>query len=130
MSVLLFSKGSTLPDLFQDTAHQLQALIIDPVEVSEAIREKIVLEAPDLPTLLKEWIQTLIQLQRQIIFSRVHVLEFKEMPGACQLKAEATGEFFDPLRHVFRRSPASLRLSEVAFSVQGSSQTAQLTFSP
>lgn len=105
-------------------------MLINPNDVGEAIREKIVLEAPDLTALLKEWIHTLIQLHRQLLFSRVQVLELKETPGACQLKAEATGEFIDPLRHVFRRSPASLRLSEAVFTMQGASSTAQLTFLP
>ena len=76
------------------------------------------------PALMKEWMNALLSLvnhQQILFFEGAFFRNSRWRKEACALKAEITGELIDPLRHVFRCPPASLRLSKVVFTSQGSS---------
>jgi SHS2 domain-containing protein len=105
--------------------------LIDPEQVSAALREKIVLEAPEASVLLRDWMNALLGLaaRQQILFLDIRFQEFQATPGSpSRLKAEVVGELMDPLRHSFRKNPGSLTCREVALDSEAGRFTARITF--
>jgi SHS2 domain-containing protein len=109
--LILQIHANSLPQLFENTARELLKILVDPNEVGEVLREKVVVQAADTPSLLKEWVNTLLGLvsKQRILFKAYRFQEFEaENHGAGRLRAEITGELVDPLRHIFLKEPASL----------------------
>jgi len=121
--LILEAHGPTLPQLFENAARQLLALLTDPQEVGQVLREKIVAEAPDTPALLRQWIAALLELARtqKILFQSYRFQEFKTDAGEpFSLRAEGVGEWMDPGRHVLRRTPdIRCRRADVSQNAEG-----------
>ena len=114
--ITLHMTGNSLPQLFENASHELLRVLIDPEDVGETLREKVVVEAADASGLLKGWIETLLRLAREphILFKKSRFQEFDvERLGPGRLRAEITGELVDPVRHVFRTDPIQVRCDEV-----------------
>jgi len=109
-------EGNSLPQLFENAARQVLKAFIEPQDVGEVRREKIVIEASDSSLLLQEWINSLLSMAREqhILFKAYRFQTFDvERVGAGKLRAEVTGELVDPLRHHFRNDLARWRCAQV-----------------
>jgi len=127
--LILHISAQSVPQLFEKTADELLKTLIDPQVVSEALREKVVVEAGDTALLLKGWVNALINLvaEQRIIFKSFRFQVFDaERTGAGRLKAEVTGELIDPLRHVFKKEAASWRCEQVRLENGAKSIEAQV----
>ena len=106
--ITLQAYGNSLPQLFENTAHELFKILINPEDIGEALREKVVIEAVHAEGLLHEWVNALLRLatDQHILYkkSRFQVFEV-ERTGSGKLRAEVTGELVDPVRHTFRKEP-------------------------
>jgi SHS2 domain-containing protein len=103
--------ANSLPQLFENVGRELLRTLINPEDVGETLREKVVIEAADASALLQEWIQTLLRLTRdQHILCKAYRFQLFEVErtGAGKLKAEITGELVDPARHTFKIDPAEV----------------------
>ena len=112
----LQAAGVTLQDLFEHLARELFKQLIDPVEVGAVLREKVVVEGPNLQRLLQEWILSLLNLLRiqKMIFGQFQIIYIKTPDaGPCSLLAEVIGELVDPQRHDFKIPVESLLCQEV-----------------
>ncbi len=115
--MILQIQGNSLPQLFENAAHELLKALIDPETVGVALREKVVVEAVDASGLLQGWVNALLHLacDQRILFKKSRFQEFEaERTGAGRLRAEITGELVDPQRHVFRLEAAGLRCEQVS----------------
>jgi len=109
-------EGNSLPQLFENAGRELLKTFIDPQEVGEVLREKIVVEAADASSLLHAWVNALLSLvdQQRILFKAYRFQEFEvERTGSGKLRAEITGDLIDPLRHKFRKEPSQWRCAQV-----------------
>jgi SHS2 domain-containing protein len=125
----LHIEGNSLPQLFENAARQVLKTFIEPQDVGEVLREKIVVEAADSSLLLKDWINALLSLARQqhILFKAYRFQIFEvERVGAGKLRAEVTGELVDPLRHNFRNDLARWRCAQVVLLNSSKSIEAQV----
>jgi SHS2 domain-containing protein len=129
--LILSASGSSLHDLFVDSTRQLLSLLMDPLEISETIREKIVLDVPNCSLLLRDWINTLLGLtdHQGIIFLQARFLHLHVGEEEASLKAEVIGELVDPNRHTFRQSPRRLRCLNAVVTQKAGQCTAIITMS-
>jgi len=114
--LILQINANSLPQLFENTGRELLKTLINPEDVGQALREKVVLEAADASSLLHEWVNTLLRLVRDqgILFKSYRFQEFElERTGAGKLRVEITGELVDSARHVFKIKPAECRCDQV-----------------
>ena len=94
----LTAYGASLPELFQNAALGLTALLVDPATVHPGgIRERIRAQAPDKETLLVNWLNEILFLYsvQLMVFCRFRVRKF----SATEIVAEGEGELLDPVRH-------------------------------
>jgi len=93
----LIAYGSNLAEAFANAAYGLFSIIaeLDPVRETECRRLDISEDDPE--ALLFEWLNQLIFFfdVDSLIFKRFTIIEFK----GNQLKAECSGEKYDPSRH-------------------------------
>ena len=109
-------EGNSLPQLFENVGRELLKTFINPEDVGEVLREKIIAEATDAPQLLKAWVEALINLagRQHILFKAYRFQEFEVgKTGPGKLRSEITGELVDPLRHQFRKQPNQWRCAHV-----------------
>jgi len=108
--------GNSLPQLFENAARELLKLFVDPQDVGEVLREKIVVEGADTAALFQAWIEALLNLtcQQNILFKAFRFQIFDaERKGAGKLRAEITGELVDPVRHQIKRETRRWRCERV-----------------
>jgi SHS2 domain-containing protein len=125
----LETEGHSLPQLFENAGRELLKTFIDPEDVGEVLREKIIVEAADAPALLRAWIDALLSLagQQHLLMKSCRFQIFDvERTGAGKLRAEVTGELVDPLRHRFRKELAGFRCREVRLINDSSAIKAQV----
>lgn len=81
--MLLSVSASTLPQLFEEAAAQLLACLLNPAEIGETLREKVVVDAEDLSSLLEAWLNAVLGLVRdqQILPKRLTVQKIDTAPG-------------------------------------------------
>jgi SHS2 domain-containing protein len=116
VNLTLQVEGNSLPQLFENAGRALLSTFIDPQEVGEVLREKILIEAADASSLLKGWVDALLGLacQQHILFKAYRFQIFDvERTGAGKLRAEVTGDLVDPLRHTFRKELIHWQCAEV-----------------
>jgi SHS2 domain-containing protein len=122
-------EGNSLPQLFENAGRALLNTFIDPQEVGEVLREKIIVEAADASSLLKGWVDALLSLaaQQNILFKAYRFQLFDvERTGAGKLRAEVTGDLVDPQRHTFRKEPIQWRCTQVQLLNSSKSIEAQV----
>lgn len=98
--------GETPKQLFEDVAQKLAHWLTNPDEVGQALREKLVVEAPDMESLLKGWCTALMNLtqHQKMVFHSFHVLKIaSNEKGEYTIQAEVLGELLDPRRHALRQ---------------------------
>ena len=123
--------GNSLEQLFESAAEELFKKIINPDEVGETLREKIIVEAPDANGLIQAWANALLRLasDQKIIFKWARFQEFSlERTGAGRLRAEIVGELVDPQRHTFKIQPSSLHCGPSELLNNSKTIEAQLFF--
>lgn len=93
---LEISAGS-LARVFELAATGMFGLLIAPSTVGQVVSRTIELSAPDLPTLLREWLSELnyIHLTEGLVFGQFDV---RQVSGTS-VTATAVGEPIDPKRH-------------------------------
>jgi len=119
MSTKFEIAGRALPELFQNAAQRLLPALIDPEDVGETHRERLVVEAEDLSSLLKEWLTALLNLaqDQRILFHRVQIERLDTTPGKpYRILASVVGELFDPLRHPLKLPMVGLKCDQAALS--------------
>lgn len=89
-------RGETQAEAFENAAHALTAVIVDPAEVKLRESVRIHCEAPDRETLLVDWLNALVyeMATRGMVFG-----DFEVALSDGHLDAEARGEPVDRLRH-------------------------------
>ncbi len=128
-SITLQADGATLPELFEHLARQLFKQLIDPVDVGAVLREKVVVEGPNLQRLLQEWILSLLNLLRiqKMIFGEFKIISIKTPEnGPCTLLAEVIGELVDLQRHEYKAPVGSLLCQEVRLNKDDSGYHAEI----
>ncbi|MEM4407887.1 MAG: archease, partial [Candidatus Caldarchaeum sp.] len=88
--------GRTLEEAFENTAIALVAVITDPEIIRQEHQIYVQCEAPDLETLLLDWLNAIVFeiATRNMIFGRFHV----QTEGAT-LHGTLYGETIDPEKH-------------------------------
>ena len=88
--------GATLGNAFENAAMALSAAITDPAGISQDTSVHIDCSAPDMETLLVDWLNAIVfeMATRGVVFGSYSV----SLDG-CHLSAEARGEPVDALRH-------------------------------
>lgn len=95
--------AASLDELFAEAATALLETIVDPATVRASLERGFELAAPDLETLLVDWLGELVyvfEVDRQL-FAAAEV-SIAEGGAAPRLTAVARGEPYDPDRHPVR----------------------------
>ncbi len=89
--------GRTLPEVFEQAACGLYALIVDAESVQERERWEVSAAAPDLPGLLAGWLAELLFLTdtQGAVFRSFQVVSVQD----GRVRGQARGERLDPGRH-------------------------------
>ncbi len=92
--------GRTIEEAFAHAAEALTAVICDPAEVGGTIPVEIRCEAPDVESLLVDWLNALVyeMAVRQMVFGRFDVRIDIRIDGSA-LEATAWGEHVERERH-------------------------------
>jgi SHS2 domain-containing protein len=128
-NVILQAKGATLPELFEEIARQLLTQLINPEDVGLALREKVVVEGPNLQRLLQEWVISLLNLTRiqKMVFAKIQILQVKTPDeGPCMLLAETVGELWDSQRHEIKLNIETLLCQEVRLNKDDKGYSAEI----
>jgi SHS2 domain-containing protein len=91
-------------ELFAEAAKALLETIVDPATVRPSLQRSFELSAPDLETLLVDWLSELVyvfDVDRQL-FADAEVSVTEGEGGEQRLTAVARGEPYDPSRHPMR----------------------------
>jgi SHS2 domain-containing protein len=107
----LQAEAATPQTLIEILARRLFETLIPQEDVGETLREKILVDAADLESLIQETLKTLLGLttDQHLVFGRLAITEFKnETPGFFSLRAEVIGEPIDPHRHTFNLPVAQI----------------------
>ena len=93
----IIAYGDDTNQAFANAAKALFSLITEPDSIDEVIYKDTELVAPDLETLLVEWLNELIYLfdAENILFKRFDITELSD----TQLKAKSYGEKVDSAKH-------------------------------
>lgn len=96
--------AASLDELFAEAAGALLETIVDPASVRPSLHRGFELAAPDLETLLVDWLGELVyvfEVDRQL-FADAEVTVTEGEGGEQRLTAVARGEPYDPDRHPVR----------------------------
>ncbi|MGB9927089.1 MAG: archease [Methanosarcina sp.] len=95
--------GKTLEEVFENAALAMFNVMIDTEKVSKEMASEIILDSPDLESLLIDWLSELLYLfeVEEVIFKDFEVEEIKQDKDGYSLKAWASGEKFYPESHPF-----------------------------
>jgi len=93
----IIAYGADMSQAFANAATALFSLITELTDVEEALHRDIELTAPDIESLLVEWLNELIYLfdAERIIFKRFDIINL----NSTQLKARSYGERVDSSKH-------------------------------
>ncbi|MBI4288349.1 MAG: archease [Chloroflexi bacterium] len=96
----IIAHGSDLKEAFANAGAGLFSLMVDLGSVMETVEREIKVEAPELESLLVDWLNELIYLfdAEHLLFSRFEIMEL----DGGRLRARAFGEPVDPKRHEIR----------------------------
>jgi SHS2 domain-containing protein len=110
------ARGGTLEQLFENCAHALIAIILDPSEIHGGEQAILTAEGSDRESLLVNWLNEVLYYvdTKRLAFESFSV----EFLSPQQIRAAARFEMRDPLRHPVRLSVKAvtyhqLRLSNV-----------------
>ena len=108
------ARGSTLEHLFENCAHALLAIILDPAEIRGSELVTLTAEGSDRESLLVNWLNEVLYYvdTRRFAFGSFAV----EFPSPEQVKAIARYEARDPLRHPVRLSVKAVTYHQLRVS--------------
>lgn len=111
--------GSSLSEAFENAACGLFYIIADLSEVRTLETRDVQVTAPDIETLLFNWLNELIYIfdVHHILFNKFEVTELKD----CSLKAVCRGEKYDPSIHVLKTEVKSATLHMLRVDKSGNS---------
>jgi SHS2 domain-containing protein len=96
--------GKSLEEVFENSALAMFNVMIDTEQVSGETRKEIFLKAPDLESLLVDWLSELLYIFEvdEIVFREFKVEKIKEEAGEYSIIAQAVGEEYYPESHPFK----------------------------
>jgi SHS2 domain-containing protein len=97
--------GDTLSDLFEAAAQAVIETLVNPVTITPTCRKTIERRAPDLPSLLFDWLSDIVYLKdaEGLLFKDATVaVQPDQSDGSWVLRATLAGEPIDPTRHELR----------------------------
>ena len=88
-------EAETLPELFTRAAQEVSRHLYGSEPPGDAVREKIVLEAPDLSALLYQWIEALLRAfkEQRMVFGRFEIHQCEASGNLWRLRADVTGDW-------------------------------------
>lgn len=119
-------EAADLPGLFADAARALASLVLEEPGVLPREALPVRLEAPDLPSLLVEWLEELLYLLDTRAFLAVE-FEFQRLEPTA-LEAVIRGEPLDPQRHGAGREVKAVTWHGLRVERQGQAWVARVLF--
>lgn len=119
-------EGKTRAEFFENAARGMLSLMTDPAKVEPARRVKIMVSATDWENLLVDWLHELLYLAtvKRMAIGSVRV----ERIDPFILKAEVSGETFDPSRHSLYREIKAATYHGLKISESPAGLSAQIIF--
>jgi SHS2 domain-containing protein len=108
------ARGSTLEQLFENCAHALIAIILDPSQIHGGEQTILTAEGSDRESLLVNWLNEVLYYvdTKRFAFESFNV----EFPSPEQIRAVARFEARDPLRHPVRLSVKAVTYHQLRVS--------------
>lgn len=118
--------GRDIPELFQNAARGLTAVIADPWRIRDEVEREVAAEAPDRDALLVAWLNEFIYLfdVEHLLFRR---FEIEKLTGTA-IAGRAFGERVDPERHQIRTGVKSTTYHGLVIRRSKSGYTARIVF--
>ena len=108
------ARGSTLEHLFENCAHALITIILDPAEIHGSEQVVLAAEGSDQESLLVNWLnEVLYYVDTKRLAFESFIVEF---PSPEQVRAVARFEARDPLRHPVRLSVKAVTYHQLRVS--------------
>ena len=106
-----------MPELFEHAALALFDLMANVAKVTEQKTCEFSVEAADIELLLREWLGELLyySISRHFLFKSCQIEQFCEQ----KLIASASGEPFNPPKHILKREIKSVTYHELQIKNQG-----------
>ncbi|MHA1378864.1 MAG: archease [Candidatus Helarchaeota archaeon] len=97
-------RGDSMAELFEEAGKAIFETMTDLKRVKQVQKYEINLESEDEKSLLFDWIGELIFIfdTKNLVFSKINVLELKSVKNKYRLKAKLFGEEFDAKKHEIR----------------------------
>jgi SHS2 domain-containing protein len=116
--------GSTLEHLFENCAHALIAIILDPTEIHGSEQMVLTAEGSDRESLLVNWLnEVLYYVDTKRLAFESFIVEF---PSPEQIRAVARFEARDPVRHPVRLSVKAVTYHQLRVSSVGEGWVAEV----
>jgi SHS2 domain-containing protein len=118
------ARGSTLEHLFENCAHALIAIILDPAEIHGSEQVVLAAEGSDRESLLVNWLnEVLYYVDTKRLAFESFIVEF---PSPEQIRAVARFEARDPVRHPVRLSVKAVTYHQLRVSSVGEGWVAEV----
>lgn len=93
--------GRTFEEAFANAALAMEEVMTDTAKVKPAKEEKITASGQDMKALLYDFLEKFLILKdaKNMLFSKISVVEIKETKEGYKLQATAKGEAFNPNKH-------------------------------
>ena len=118
------ARGNTIEQLFENCAHALIAIILDPSEIHGSEEVVLTAEGGDRESLLVNWLnEVLYYVDTKRFAFESFVVEF---PSPEQVRASARFEMRDPLRHPVRLSVKAVTYHQLRVSSVGGKWIAEV----
>ncbi|MGH7208835.1 MAG: archease [Nitrospiraceae bacterium] len=99
------ARGDSPSELFVAAAEAVIETMVNPETVSAGWRREITHQAPDLASLLFDWLSDIVYLKdaEGVVFREATAVVTEDRPhGGWKLRGALTGELIDPARHELR----------------------------
>ena len=118
--------GNSLGECFKNAAIAMFSAIVDPNSVENKISREVAIKAPDLQTLLHNWLAELLFLFETdlVVFSDFDVQV--EWDNEYYLKAVAKGDNIYPKKHVIKADIKAVTYHEMRVEKKGGVWTAKV----
>jgi len=97
-------QADSLGEAFEEAGKAVFETMTDLKKVEPLEKYEIKLEAEDTKALLFDWLAELIYIfdSKNLIFSKIKILELKTINNKYKLSSELFGEYFNPKKHETR----------------------------
>lgn len=118
--------GPTLKDLFETAARAMMEQIADPQQVSGSLRKTVAVTGLDREDLLINWLREILGwwAMDSVLIRDARILELTDFT----LRAEISGENFDPARHEILNDIKAVTYHKIAVAQTSTGWTADIIF--